>query len=383
MSNDLIPVSHPKTAADASAEERYILRQADIAMHSDTLPAQQWALSKIGAELNYMSPVERMYMARVLRRDGLSPDEQNSPRPETGLKSIPRPEIVFDRNGDIKSLTFKSLADDVTYGQEITVNLADKRKDEDWGAQVLPLPNGSREVVHHDFFGGIESIQDPSGLWIERNADGKTWTRNDGRGASNEISDLTVDSDGSMHYKLSSFGPQPQASNGYTESVSRNGDRNFRRDVTRPDGTIYPEQITTHLEYPNTDVSEIAKKTITDLSTGKSDFEQTTKYADGMTMQEWPTSRQTVSADGNTITIQNTDSSGRPLPGTITEHIVKDKWGSTLSGTLDVTLPDGTVKHIDTLKRSEWRDLQNISRPKIKWLNAVVDPRGFVLEEGQ
>jgi|GEM_PF-2716771 len=383
MSNDLIPVSHPKTAADATAEERYILRQADIAMHSDTLSAQQWTLSKLSAELNYMSPVERMYMAHVLRRDALSPDEQNSPRPETGVKSIPHPEIVFDRNGDMKSLTFKSLADDVTYGQEISVDLAGKRKDEDWGAQILPLPNRSREVVHRDFFGGIDSIQDPSGLWIERNSDGKTWTRKDGSGASNEISDLTVDSDGSLRYKLLSFGPEPQASNSYTESVSRNGDRNFRRDVTRPDGTIYPEQITTRLQYPNTDVSEINKQTVTDLSTGKSDFEQTTKYVDGTTTQEWPTSRQTVSADGNTITIQNMDSSGKPLPGTITEHIVQDQLGSTISGTLDVTLPDGAVKHIDTLDRSQWRELQNVPRPTIKWLSTDVDPRGFVLEQGQ
>jgi len=372
MSSELNSISHPKTPSQNLMEEANILRQADNALHSGKPSEQQAAVAKLSDELNAMTPVERMHVGQGLSSLGESLKDSDTAKPKEGLSSVPLPKLAFDQNGDIKNLSFKSVSDDKDFGKTVDVNLAGKRTDEGPGAQVIKLPDGSREVVHRDKDGSVASVQDSSGLWIERNKDGKTWSRTDHNGGQDNLSDLSISDDGALHYSNPSgdVTGSPKVSK-VTESVTANGDRNFASTITSADGRQTEINMTNHEEYPNTDVSKISQTTATERATGKSAFERTTDYVNGDKTVESPQSRQTFSADGKTITIQNTDSAGKVLPGMIIEH---------KQGSMDVTFPDGTGKHFNDLSKKEWDSVARVAHPKIQWKTIAGDSHHFAIE---
>jgi len=370
--SELHSISHPKTVTENLMEEGNILRQADKALHSAKPSDQQAAVAKLSDELNAMTPVERMHVGKGLSSLGESLKDSDTAKPKEGLSSVPLPKLTFDQNGDIKSFSFKSVSDDKDFGKTVDINLAGKRKDEGPGAQVIKLADGSREVVHRDKDGSVASVQDSSGLWIERNKDGKTWSRTDHNGGQDNLSDLSISDDGALHYSNPSGDVTGSEKVGaVTESVSANGDRNFTSTVTAGDGRQVKVNMATHEEYPNTDVSKISQTTVTNLDTGKSAFERTTDYMNGDKAVESPQSRQTFSADGKTITIQNMDSSGKVLPGMIIEH---------KEGSMDVTFPDGTGKHYNDLSKKEWDMVARVAHPKIQWKTVNGDPHHFAIQ---
>lgn len=382
MGNEWDSVPHPKSQRDAFLETAHLEKEADNAFNTKSAGDKAASVNKIRQELEGMTPVERMVVARNLKTvaDSVS-DVGSKSTPTADTAAVPMAKMELDPNGDIKSLSFKSVSSDKHFGETIKIDLDHKRTDNGPNTREFKLPDGETRVVQMDSTGKqVIGVQDSSGTSFERSGDGESWVRNGSDASRDTVKDLKVNADGSVSYKMGGDVPAPFGSLEMTERMLANGDRSLTSKITGDDGKSHDVEMLIHQEYPSDGKTDSIMRTtarIADL--GKERIDTVTRMKDGETITESPGSRISVSADANKYTIQNRDENGQIEPGVVTATRVLDALGKFASGTLEVTFPDGMSKKFDDMQESEWKLTTGGSGQRIKWITKDGDPDHFTI----
>lgn len=331
--------SHPKTGEEVFWEVYDLLGEADKILHSKNPNERAQKLEHMQSELEQMTPMERMHLARSLAEQQRSDEKQPIEKRIKGLGSVPRTKIDVDGNGDLQSISFRSVSDDSAFGSKIDVRLDHRRTDEGANTEEVKLPDGSKRVLHYDSDSTnrqLCAIEDQNGKFKERNKDG-SWTLYDGcRQLS--VQDLSLAQDGTVSYTVIDADAKAR----FQERYDTNGDDIKEGDYTGKLGTLH-SKIRTHVEYPKEAQSVTTRVREID---GHGTW-QSVSTIDNDGRETLVTDTAIVKRGGadNNVTIEPLVG-GKPS-GKLEYTTGFSAKGEIIGGKVVVTYPDGSMKKLD------------------------------------
>lgn len=361
---------HPITQKESFDETIHLMKIVDNALHRDPANRQQAAartldIQKIQSEMGPMSPVERARITRNinwLSKTTLGCGEQKieGQRSEfrifEGCESAPVAKLAYEGN-ELKSITFRSMDGDDSYGREITVDLPHAPPMAN--AKEFMLANGAMRTVEYDSdLKTPISIYDSSGLAFYRSTNTNQWIRDTGDGEIEilEGADLSVANDGSINYTMSE---RHKPDLNVHEHVAENGDlvttyrmlgqEHQTHEATSVHHEEFPKDGETHFILRDT-LSSVPDAIIIDSSTRK-------QMLNGDYIVDTPGHTVTSSPRADKVIIEYKDGQGKPN-GKATYMVERDGNFRITSGRIAIDYPDGSHATYNDPTDREFEDLR-------------------------
>jgi YD repeat-containing protein len=362
--------AHPKDQQEAFVDSALLRQEVYAAFNAPSGSAAQKAtLSEVQAQLQSMTPVERMDTMQNLQGDQRRAEHDNLQTDKSLIGDLPQPKLELDSNGDLKSVTFKTVHQNSSQDQTLTVSLDQRRTTEATGAEEIKRADGSPIAVQYDAKHNITSIKIPDGNLYERQKDG-TYTYGDGVESKAGLTDLSVSTDGRITYSLN---VAPGIVSKFTDSVAANGDHSI--EAVASSATQHHDLLTTeHVEYPP-DLQSL-KQTTTVLDGKPGVTETTSTDWDGVAIIDRGNMR--IVRELNDVTIEPMIAvGGERIPsGTLVYKPSFDDRGVATGGTEYVTFPDG-FKKTYPIDAREMQAVQNTNDISVAWATVNGDPHHF------